>query len=62
MADMLLMHTATFVTSPPANMLKRRPRSWNVGAPGGCPTNSLLAVAMYSPQSHHEAVGSAVII
>jgi hypothetical protein len=33
-----------------------------VGAPGGCPTNNLYEVAIYSPQSHHDTVGSAVTI
>ena len=30
------------------------------GAPGGCPTSSLYAAVMYSPQSHRLAVSSIV--
>ena len=62
MADKQLAQKATFVTSPPANKVKIRVSNWKVGAPGGCPTKSLYPVAMYSPQSHHEAVGSAVMM
>ena len=46
--------------SPKANKEKKRPNIWNNGAPGGCPTWSLNAVAMYSPQSQKLIVGSTV--
>ena len=62
MADMQFTQKATLVTSPPANMEKIRAMSWNVGAPGGCPTKSLKPVETYSPQSHQEPVGSAVMM
>ena len=44
-----------------SNMLEiTAPIIWNKGAPGGCPTSSLTAVAVYSGQSHSGAVGSVV--
>ena len=39
---------------------KSLPRSMYNGAPGGCPTSSLYAAVMYSPQSHRLAVSSIV--
>ena len=43
-----------------AKVAKKAPKSWNNGAPGGWPTSSLAAVAMYSPQSQKLMVGSTV--
>ena len=59
-SDNIFMVNATFVTSFPAKRVKNRPRSIKNGAPGGCPTSSLKAVAMNSPQSQKLAVGSMV--
>ena len=43
-----------------ANMAKNAPIIWNKGAPGGWPTSSFAAVAIYSPQSQKLIVGSTV--
>ena len=51
---------ATFVTSPNEKWEKKLAISKNRGAPGGCPTCNLYAVAIYSPQSHQLFVGSTV--
>lgn len=59
-ADRTLTAWAAF--SGLENIENKRPSNWNVGAPGGWPTCSLNAVAMYSPQSHHDAVASAVMM
>ena len=40
-ADMVLTILATSEVSPKANREKNLPRSWKIGAPGGCPTWSL---------------------
>ena len=61
-AERQLTQKAILVTSPPAKSVAMRPRIWKVGAPGGCPMSIFEVVAMYSPQSHHETVGSAVMI
>jgi hypothetical protein len=57
-ADITFTACATF--SGVENIENILPISWNDGAPGGCPTCSFVAVAIYSPQSHHDAVASAV--
>ena len=59
-ADSALIVFATLVTSP-ANWVKKFPRIMKNGLPGGCPTSSLNAVVIYSPQSQKLAVGSIVI-
>ena len=59
-ADITLTANAAF--SGVVNIENSRPNTWNVGAPGGCPTCNLTAVAVYSTQSHHEAVASAVMM
>ena len=46
--------------SRPTNRAAMAPNSWNVGAPGGWPTMSLVEVAIYSPQSHQLPLRSAV--
>jgi hypothetical protein len=61
-ADMVFTILATKVWSPKAKRLKNLPNIWNNGAPGGWPTSSLYAVAMYSPQSQKLMVGSDVKI
>jgi hypothetical protein len=61
-ADIILIILATPEVSPKANREKNRPNNWKIGAPGGCPTWSLKAVAIYSPQSQKEVVGSDVRI
>ena len=43
-----------------ANIAKKAPIIWNNGAPGGWPTSSFAAVAIYSPQSQKLMVGSTV--
>ncbi len=59
--DMALIIMATFDTSPPAKLAKNLPSIMKKGAPGGCPTSSLKAVAMNSLQSQRLIVGSIVI-
>jgi hypothetical protein len=59
-ADIKLIMYATLVVSPKAKLEKKFPSNKNVGAPGGCPTCSLYAVAIYSPQSQKLVVGSSV--
>jgi hypothetical protein len=59
-AERMFTVTATLVTSPPAKRVKSRPSTMKKGAPGGCPTSILNAVAMNSPQSQKLAVGSMV--
>jgi hypothetical protein len=61
-ADMVLTIRATKAALPKARREKNLPMSWNIGAPGGCPTCSLKAVAIYSPQSQKEAEASEVRI
>mgnify|MGYP006293748141 CR=1 FL=1 len=56
-AERLLTIIATFA-SPPAKREKNLPSIIKKGAPGGCPTMSLYAEAMYSPQSQKLTVGS----
>ncbi len=58
--DMALIINATFDTSPPANIEKKRVSIMNKGAPGGCPTCNLKALAINSPQSQRLVVGSRV--
>jgi hypothetical protein len=48
--------------SSAANMAKNAPIIWYKGAPGGWPTSSFAAVAMYSPQSQKLIVGSTVSV
>ncbi len=60
-ADIKLTILATCVTSD-ANIAKKAPNIWYKGAPGGCPTSSLEAVAMYSPASQKLTVGSRVSV
>jgi hypothetical protein len=43
-----------------ANIAKNAPIIWYNGAPGGCPTSNLAAVAIYYPQSQKLIVGSTV--
>jgi hypothetical protein len=43
-----------------AKRAKKAPIIWYNGAPGGCPTSSFAAVAIYSPQSQKLIVGSTV--
>ena len=43
-----------------ANAENKRPSIMKKGAPGGCPTSNLLAVVIYSPQSHILVVCSMV--
>src|SRR6187200_3133791 len=57
--DTMLTIKATCVSFV-ANKAKKAPIIWYNGAPGGCPTSSLAAVAMYSPQSQKLMVGSTV--
>ena len=57
--DMAFTIIATFVTSP-AKRENILARIINNGAPGGCPTSSLNAVAINSPQSQKLVVGSMV--
>jgi len=57
--DIIFTIKAIFVLSK-ANMAKKAPIIWYRGAPGGCPTSSFAAVAMYSPQSQKLMVGSTV--
>ena len=59
--DIALTVAATFETSPPAKRVKNLPITINTGFPGGCPTSSLNAEAMNSPQSQRLAVGSIVV-
>lgn len=58
-ADMVLTMMATLVVSA-AKSEKNLPVSMKNGFPGGCPTSSLNAVEMNSPQSQKLAVGSMV--
>ena len=60
-ADRELTMDATKATLFPANSENILANIINSGAPGGCPTSSLYEVAINSPQSHSEAVGSLVI-
>ena len=60
-ADKILIIMATLVTSPKAKSENIRPNNWKNGPPGGWPTWSLYADAMYSPQSQKLAVGSIVM-
>ena len=57
---MVLTMTATFEGSD-ANWVNRFATNMKKGAPGGCPTSSLNAEEMNSPQSQKLAVGSIVI-
>jgi hypothetical protein len=57
--DIMFTIKAIFVLSE-ANMAKNAPIIWYNGAPGGWPTSSFAAVAMYSPQSQKLMVGSTV--
>ena len=59
-ADNTFIVFATASTLLPANRVKNLPRIMKNGAPGGCPTSNLKAVAINSPQSQKEAVGSIV--
>jgi hypothetical protein len=59
-ADSILIIMATFVTSLPANWEKKFAKIIKKGAPGGCPTSNLNAVAINSPQSQKLVVGSMV--
>jgi hypothetical protein len=59
-ADMTFTMTGICETDG-AIIVKIRPRIMNKGAPGGCPTSSLNAVVINSPQSQKLAVGSMVI-
>jgi hypothetical protein len=59
MADRPLIMNGTF--SGATNAEKTRAMSMNKGAPGGCPTSSLYADAMNSPQSQKGMVGSRVM-
>ena len=58
-ADIALIIFAA-VSGPEAKMEKNRAIIMKSGAPGGCITSSLYAVAINSPQSHKLAVGSMV--
>jgi hypothetical protein len=58
--DIALTIMAALVTSPPAKKVKNRDMIINIGAPGGCPTCSLYAEAINSPQSQKLVVGSMV--
>ncbi len=60
-ADIEFTIAATFEIFPPAKRVKNRAITINTGFPGGCPTSSLNADAMNSPQSQRLAVGSIVI-
>src|ERR1039457_5622101 len=60
--EIMLTMTATLVVLPSAMSDNNRATIPNVGAPGGCPTWSLYAVAMCSPGSHQLTVGSTVRI
>ena len=59
--DIMLTINAMCLSSV-ANIAKKAPIIWNKGAPGGCPTSSLAAVAIYSPQSQKLIVGSTVSV
>ena len=59
-ADITLTATATWLVAGSANNEKILPNNWKRGAPGGCPTSSLYAVAIYSPQSQKLTVCSIV--
>ena len=58
-ADMVLIIFAA-VSGPEAKMEKNRAIIIKKGAPGGCITSSLYAVAINSPQSQRLVVGSMV--
>ncbi len=58
-ADKRLIQTAT--SSGAAKKEESLPNTMNNGAPGGCPTSSLYAAVMYSPQSHKLTVSSRVM-
>ena len=58
-ADIAFTIAATWVGSE-ANSENRRPVIMKNGAPGGCPTSSLKAEDINSPQSQNDAVGSIV--
>jgi hypothetical protein len=58
-AESAFIQTATF--SGDAKSENNFPKIINNGAPGGCPTSSLYAAVIYSPQSHKLAVDSIVI-
>jgi hypothetical protein len=60
-ADMEFTIAATREVFPPAKRVKKRAMTMKTGFPGGCPTSSLKAEAMNSPQSQRLAVGSMVI-
>ena len=51
---------ANAAVSGPMGIMNNRANSMKNGAPGGCPTSSLYAEAMNSPQSQKLAVGSTV--
>ncbi len=57
----LMAFTATeTVSADGAKLEKKRAVSMKIGLPGGCPTSSLSAWMMNSPQSQYDAVGSRV--
>src|SRR5690606_16995252 len=58
-ADIAFMVSATLDGSP-ANNVEKRPSNKKKGAPGGCPTSSLYAEEINSPQSQKLVVGSMV--
>ena len=58
-AERAFTHIATWAVSL-AKSEKKCPNSMKNGAPGGCPTSSLCALTINSPQSQNEAVGSIV--
>ena len=59
-ADRMFTVTATLEVSPPAKSVATRDIIRNRGAPGGCPTCSLKAARINSPQSQKLTVGSRV--
>lgn len=59
-ADKALIIIATLAVLLPAKSEKKRANIKNSGAPGGCPTSNLKAVAINSPQSQKLVVGSIV--
>ncbi len=60
-ADKMLTIMGNILTLLPAKRMKILPSIIKSGAPGGCPTSSLLAVAINSPQSQKLPVGSMVL-
>ena len=59
-AERVFTATATLAVSLPANKVAILPIIRNRGAPGGCPTSSLNAERINSPQSQKLTVGSRV--